>query len=100
MLYVHVHDRHYIHAHSVAIAELVPHLGLVISLVGAYGSSSLSLLFPAIVDVLTERARDGRVSARTWAKDGALIAVALVAMARTHVLRVFPTVLYSHHLLR
>lgn len=81
MLYVHVHGRHYLRTRTVAIAELVPHLGLVISLVGAYGSSSLSLLFPAIVDLLTERARDGRVRAQTWAKDGALIAVALIAMA-------------------
>lgn len=35
-----------------AIAELVPHLALFISLIGAIACTSLALLFPPIIDIL------------------------------------------------
>lgn len=35
-----------------AIAELVPHLALFISLVGAVACTSLALLFPPVIDIL------------------------------------------------
>lgn len=37
---------------AVAIAELVPHLNIFISLIGAFCSSALALLVPAIIQVV------------------------------------------------
>uniref|UniRef100_A0A915P115 Amino acid transporter transmembrane domain-containing protein n=1 Tax=Meloidogyne floridensis TaxID=298350 RepID=A0A915P115_9BILA len=34
------------------IAELIPHLGLFISLVGAFAGTALALIFPAMIDLL------------------------------------------------
>lgn len=35
-----------------AVAELIPHLALFISLIGAFSGSSMALLFPPFIDLL------------------------------------------------
>lgn len=43
---------------TLAIAEMVPHLALFISLMGAVACSALALLFPPIIDLLVASAKN------------------------------------------
>ena len=44
---------------SVGIAVLVPHLDLLISLIGAFASCALALMLPPIIDILTLSVEEG-----------------------------------------
>ncbi|KAF4529003.1 hypothetical protein B566_EDAN017432 [Ephemera danica] len=59
-------------------AELVPQLGLVISLVGAVSSTALALLFPPLSELLLVRGTDGHVPLLVLVKDVFLIVLGLV----------------------
>ncbi|VDM46847.1 unnamed protein product [Toxocara canis] len=47
------------------MAELVPHLALFISLVGAFASTALALVFPPIIELLCYYAR-GHIGGKVW----------------------------------
>ena len=50
------------------MAELVPHLALFISLIGACSGAALSLIFPAIIDLLVQYAAN-KLNWRVIARD-------------------------------
>jgi len=49
-------------------AELIPHLALFISLIGAFAGASLALVFPPIIELLCKYAEQ-RLSKRIWIKN-------------------------------
>lgn len=51
------------------MAIVVPELDLLISLVGALASSSLALVFPPLIEILTYKAPNERLSAVSVVKD-------------------------------
>lgn len=70
----------------VMLAEMIPHLGLFISLVGAVSSSTLALIFPPIINILTNW--DGGYGKYHWSlwKDFVLIIFGTVGfLAGTYV---------------
>ncbi|PAV83049.1 hypothetical protein WR25_02583 [Diploscapter pachys] len=60
-----------------AIAELIPHLALFISLIGAFSGASMALLFPPCIELLTCYAR-GTLTGQVWAKNCVLLGFALL----------------------
>lgn len=51
------------------VAIVVPELDLLISLVGALASSSLALVFPPLIEILTYKAPNERLSSLSVIKD-------------------------------
>lgn len=64
---------------SGALAELIPHLALFISLVGAFAGSSLALMFPPLLDLLVGYAKR-ELSLGVWAKNIFLFLFALIGL--------------------
>uniref|UniRef100_A0A915PBA4 Amino acid transporter transmembrane domain-containing protein n=1 Tax=Setaria digitata TaxID=48799 RepID=A0A915PBA4_9BILA len=62
-----------------AIAELIPHLALFISFIGAFSGSSMALLFPPFIDLLVSYSR-GKLVLKVWLIDLALIFFALIGL--------------------
>uniref|UniRef100_A0A0R3RM79 Aa_trans domain-containing protein n=1 Tax=Elaeophora elaphi TaxID=1147741 RepID=A0A0R3RM79_9BILA len=62
-----------------AIAELIPHLALFISFIGAFSGSSMALLFPPFIDLLISHSR-GKLVRKVWIIDLTLILFALVGL--------------------
>ncbi|CAP21428.1 Protein CBG24937 [Caenorhabditis briggsae] len=62
---------------TVAIAELIPHLALFISLIGAFSGASMALLFPPIIELLTSYAKN-ELTSGLWAKNILLLGFAIV----------------------
>ncbi|PIO65409.1 hypothetical protein TELCIR_12925 [Teladorsagia circumcincta] len=60
-----------------AVAELIPHLALFISLIGAFSGASMALLFPPIIELLTCYAKQ-ELSTRIWAKNIFLLSFAFL----------------------
>ncbi|CAJ0598244.1 unnamed protein product [Cylicocyclus nassatus] len=60
-----------------AVAELIPHLALFISLIGAFSGASMALLFPPCIELLTSHAK-GELSSRIWVKNIFLLCFALL----------------------
>ncbi len=60
-----------------ALAELVPHLALFISLVGAFASTALSLVFPPIIELLCSYAAETGLDAKIWSRNLCLLVFAL-----------------------
>lgn len=59
---------------SVLVAFLVPHLGKIISLVGAASSSTLALIFPPLIEIITFYPdRLGRYSWMLWKDIGIMV---------------------------
>ena len=50
------------------MAELIPHLALFISLVGAFAGTALALLFPPIIELLCYYAQK-RLTLKVWVKN-------------------------------
>nr|XP_022326873.1 proton-coupled amino acid transporter 4-like isoform X2 [Crassostrea virginica] len=61
-----------------AIAMVIPHLDLLIALIGALASSSLALIFPPIIELLTLSADDQRPSIVIILKDLAIMLLGLL----------------------
>jgi len=59
------------------IAELIPHLALFISLVGAFAGASLALIFPPIIDLLCQHARK-RLTLGIWIRNLSLVTFGLL----------------------
>ncbi|VDK83444.1 unnamed protein product [Litomosoides sigmodontis] len=62
-----------------AVAELVPHLALFISLIGAFSGSSMALLFPPFIDLLISHSR-GKLTLKVWIIDLVLMLFALIGL--------------------
>ncbi|KAK6101228.1 Transmembrane amino acid transporter family protein [Brugia pahangi] len=62
-----------------AIAELIPHLALFISFVGAFSGSSMALLFPPFIDLLVSHSR-GKLVLKVWLIDLTLLLFALIGL--------------------
>jgi proton-coupled amino acid transporter len=62
---------------SGALAELIPHLALFISLVGAFGSTALALVFPPVLDMLVSYAKR-ELTFWVWLKNSFLLMFALI----------------------
>lgn len=60
-----------------AFAELIPHLALFISLIGAFSGASMALLFPPCIDLLVAYAKH-ELSTATWTKDILLLCFAIL----------------------
>lgn len=58
------------------MAELIPHLALFISLVGAFVSTALALLFPPLIELLCYYAR-GRLNWKVWTINISILLFAL-----------------------
>lgn len=54
---------------SVGIAAIVPYLDVLISLVGAFASSALALMFPPLIEFLTLYREKGVIVKLTLVKD-------------------------------
>ncbi|ETN68885.1 transmembrane amino acid transporter protein [Necator americanus] len=60
-----------------AVAELIPHLALFISLIGAFSGASMALLFPPCIELLTRYAK-GELTSSVWTKNIFLLCFALL----------------------
>ncbi|CAI4231449.1 unnamed protein product [Auanema sp. JU1783] len=60
-----------------AIAELIPHLALFISLIGAFSGASMALLFPPCIELLTLYAK-GQLTRTVWVRNIFLLSFALL----------------------
>uniref|UniRef100_A0A7I4YF09 Aa_trans domain-containing protein n=1 Tax=Haemonchus contortus TaxID=6289 RepID=A0A7I4YF09_HAECO len=60
-----------------AVAELIPHLALFISLIGAFSGASMALLFPPVIELLTCYAKQ-ELSSKIWAKNIFLLCFAFL----------------------
>lgn len=60
-----------------AIAELIPHLALFISLIGAFSGASMALLFPPCIELLTSYAKN-ELSTGLWIKNIVLLTFAFI----------------------
>ncbi|VDM59459.1 unnamed protein product [Angiostrongylus costaricensis] len=60
-----------------AIAELVPHLALFISLMGAFSGASMALLFPPCIELLTCYAKQ-ELTSSVWVKNVFLLCFAML----------------------
>ncbi|CAD6185880.1 unnamed protein product [Caenorhabditis auriculariae] len=60
-----------------AVAELIPHLALFISLIGAFSGASMALLFPPCIELLTSYAKS-ELTPTLWAKNIGLLVFALI----------------------
>lgn len=63
---------------SVGLSSVVPHLDLLISLIGAFASSALALMLPAIIDLLTHTGEGERITPVMAIKDSVIILVGFV----------------------
>lgn len=61
-----------------AIAMVIPHLDLLIALIGALASSSLALIFPPIIELLTLSSEGNRPSVLIIVKDVAIMLLGLL----------------------
>ncbi|GMR42016.1 hypothetical protein PMAYCL1PPCAC_12211, partial [Pristionchus mayeri] len=62
------------------VAELIPHLALFISLVGSIASTSLTLVFPPLIELLCYYSR-GQLTVRIWARNIILLCIAVIGFA-------------------
>ncbi|KJH46463.1 transmembrane amino acid transporter protein [Dictyocaulus viviparus] len=60
-----------------AVAELVPHLALFISLIGAFSGASMALLFPPCIELLISYGKE-ELTPSVWAKNLFLLCFALL----------------------
>lgn len=61
-------------------ASAVPHLDLLIALVGAFASSSLALIFPPLIELITLSADGEHLSKLTIIKNILIILLGIVGM--------------------
>ena len=64
-----LHVRIYLFTFSAGVAMVVPHLDLLISLVGAFASSSLALIVPPIIELVTYSAPGEKTNIFMWTKN-------------------------------
>jgi len=60
------------------VAMVIPHLDLMISLVGALASSSLALIFPPLIEIITFSAEGERLSKITLIKNVFIMVLGVV----------------------
>ncbi|CAI5444639.1 unnamed protein product [Caenorhabditis angaria] len=60
-----------------AIAELIPHLALFISLIGAFSGASMALLFPPCIELLTAYSKN-ELNNKLWIKNICLLSFAVI----------------------
>ncbi|KAF8359102.1 slc-36.2, partial [Pristionchus pacificus] len=62
------------------VAELIPHLALFISLVGSIASTSLTLVFPPLIELLCYYSR-GTLTYKIWIRNIILLCIAVIGFA-------------------
>lgn len=62
---------------SVVLAESIPELGLFISLVGAVSSTALALMFPPLIELVSQSQKPGGIPKYMIAKDCFIILLGL-----------------------
>ena len=63
---------------SGGLAAFVPHLELLITLIGAFASSGLALIFPPIIEIITYSAEGENLSWLSFIKNIFIILIGLV----------------------
>lgn len=63
-----------------AIAELVPNLSLLLSLIGALFCSVLVFIFPAIIELSTRKAQHDKIGVFCWIKNIIIMMMAVIGM--------------------
>ncbi|XP_071086834.1 neutral amino acid uniporter 4-like [Haliotis cracherodii] len=62
-------------------AILIPHLDLLISLIGAFASCSLALIFPAFIEIITYSAEDESISKLMFVKNMLIMVFGVIGFA-------------------
>jgi proton-coupled amino acid transporter len=60
-----------------AVAQLIPNLSILLSLIGAVFCSILVFIFPAVIELTTRKAQYDSIGVRYWIKNSIIIAMAL-----------------------
>jgi proton-coupled amino acid transporter len=63
-----------------AVAQLIPNLSILLSLIGAVFCSILVFIFPALIELTTRKAQYGKVGFGYWMKNLIIILLALIGM--------------------
>jgi proton-coupled amino acid transporter len=59
------------------IAQLVPNLSLLLSLIGSLCCSVLVFIFPSIIDLIVTKERDGNIGIGCWIKNITILVIAI-----------------------
>ena len=62
------------------VAQLIPNLSILLSLIGAVFCSILVFIFPAIIELTTRKAQYGRIGLFYWIKNVVVILMAVIGM--------------------
>jgi len=63
-----------------AVAQLIPNLSILLSLIGAVFCSILVFIFPAVIELTTRKAQYDRIGLLYWIKNIIIIFIALLGM--------------------
>lgn len=61
---------------SVFVAITIPNLGILISLIGAFASTSLALVFPVLIELIVSSDDEYRISPWLWIKSVIILILA------------------------
>ncbi|XP_070508032.1 proton-coupled amino acid transporter-like protein CG1139 [Chironomus tepperi] len=63
-----------------AVAQLIPNLSILLSLIGAVFCSMLVFIFPALIELTTRKAQYDKIGLKYWIKNSIIILMSLIGM--------------------